>query len=155
VLVLDMIEILPSLGKYKYDTWRILLVKNYIDHSVHLRSCIRNINKHFRRHCQGGRRYLLSIYRLHKIILTCIISLIDLSTSMCLFMVFKGSCETRFDLAANYHSDPESLIRKSCSRLSSPGSSGSHVQEIVDKFQGSPPPHEPTLMAAWRCINNL
>jgi hypothetical protein len=26
VLVLDMIEILPPLGKYKYDTWRILLV---------------------------------------------------------------------------------------------------------------------------------
>jgi hypothetical protein len=25
VLVLDMIEILPLLGKIKYDTWRILL----------------------------------------------------------------------------------------------------------------------------------
>jgi hypothetical protein len=40
VLVLDMIEILPPLGKYKYDTWRILLVKCYIDNSVHLWSCI-------------------------------------------------------------------------------------------------------------------
>jgi hypothetical protein len=40
VLVLDMIEILPPLGKYKYDTWRILLVKCYIDNSVHLQSCI-------------------------------------------------------------------------------------------------------------------
>jgi hypothetical protein len=59
------------------------------------------------------------------------------------------------DLHANYHSDPESLIRKSRSRLSSPGSSGSHIQEIVDKFQGSPPPHEPALMAARRCINNF
>jgi hypothetical protein len=33
VLVLDIIEILPPLGKYKYDTWRILLVKCYIDNS--------------------------------------------------------------------------------------------------------------------------
>jgi hypothetical protein len=60
---------------------------------------------------------------------------------------------TRFDLLANYHWNPESLIRKSCSRLSSVGSSGSHVREIVDKFQGSPPPHKPALMAAQRCIN--
>jgi hypothetical protein len=44
VLVLDMIEILPSLGKYKYDTCRILPVKCYIDNSVCLRSCIRNVN---------------------------------------------------------------------------------------------------------------
>jgi hypothetical protein len=34
VLVLDMIEILPPLEKYKYDTWRILPVKCYIDNSV-------------------------------------------------------------------------------------------------------------------------
>jgi hypothetical protein len=32
------------LGKYKYDTWRIISVKCYIDNSVRLRSCIRNIN---------------------------------------------------------------------------------------------------------------
>jgi hypothetical protein len=44
MLVLDMIEILPPLGKYKYDTWRILSVKCYIDNSVRLRSCIRNGN---------------------------------------------------------------------------------------------------------------
>jgi hypothetical protein len=62
---------------------------------------------------------------------------------------------TGFDLPANYHSNPESLIRKSRSRLASPGSSGSHVREIVNKFQGSPPPHELTLMAAWRCINDF
>jgi hypothetical protein len=41
---------------------------------------------------------------------------------------------TGIDLPANYHLDPESLIRKSCSRLSSSGSSVSHVQAIVDKF---------------------
>jgi hypothetical protein len=40
-----MIEILPPLGKYKYDIWRILPVKCYIDNSVRLWSCIRNVNK--------------------------------------------------------------------------------------------------------------
>jgi hypothetical protein len=69
----------------------------------------------------------LSIYRLHGIILTSIISLIDLSAALCLYMVFTGRCMTGFDLPANYHSDPESLIRKSRSRLSSPGTSGPHI----------------------------
>jgi hypothetical protein len=32
------------LEKYKYDTWRILSVKCYIDNSMRLRSCIRNVN---------------------------------------------------------------------------------------------------------------
>jgi hypothetical protein len=122
---------------------------------VHLRSYIRNVNKHFWRRRRGGSQYLLSIYRLHGIILASIISVIDLSATLCLFMVFTGSCMTEFNLLANYHSDQESLIRKSRSRLSSPGSSGSHVREIVDKFQGSPPPHEPTLMAARRCIDDF
>jgi hypothetical protein len=44
MLILDKIEILSPLGKYKYDTWRILPVKCYIDKSVCLRSCIRNVN---------------------------------------------------------------------------------------------------------------
>jgi hypothetical protein len=48
---------------------------------------------------------------------------------------------TVFDLPTNYHSEPES--------------SGSHVREVVDKFQGSPPPHKTALMAAQRCINNV
>jgi hypothetical protein len=39
-----MIEIIPPLGKYKYDTWRIIPVKYYIDNSVRLWSYIRNIN---------------------------------------------------------------------------------------------------------------
>jgi hypothetical protein len=39
-----MIEILPPLGKYKYDTWRILPIKCYIDNSVLLQSYIRNVN---------------------------------------------------------------------------------------------------------------
>jgi hypothetical protein len=155
VLVLDMIEFLPLLGKYKYDTWRILQVKCYIDNSVRLRSYIRNIKKHFWRCCRGRSQYLLFVYRLRGVIPTSIISLTDLSIALCLFMVFTGSCMTRFDLPANYHSDLESVIRKSQSRLSSLGSSGSHVREIVDKFQGSPPPHEPALMTTRRCINDL
>jgi hypothetical protein len=150
-----MIDVLPPLGKHKFDTWRILPVKCYIDNFVRLRSCIRNINKHFCCHCRGGSQYLLSIYRLHEIILASIISLTDLSAALCLFMVSTGSCMTGFDLSANWHSNPESLIRKSRLRLSSPGSYGSHIREIVDRFQGSPPPHEPTLMAAQRCIKNL
>jgi hypothetical protein len=44
MLVLDMIEVLPPLGKYKYDTWRILLVNCYIDNFVCLWSYIRNVN---------------------------------------------------------------------------------------------------------------
>jgi hypothetical protein len=70
-------------------------------------------------------------------------------------MVLTGSCMTGFDLPANYHLDPESLIRKSHSSLSSPGSSGSHIREIVNKFLGSPLPHEPALMATRRCINDF
>jgi hypothetical protein len=92
VLVLDMIEILPPLGKYKYDTWRILPVKCYIDNSVHLQGCIRNVKKHFWRRCRGGSQYLLSVYRLHGIILTSIISLTDLSAALWLFVVVIGKC---------------------------------------------------------------
>jgi hypothetical protein len=44
MLILDMIEVLPPFGKYKYDTWRILPVKCYIDNSVRLRSYISNVN---------------------------------------------------------------------------------------------------------------
>jgi hypothetical protein len=127
VLVLDMIEIPPPLGKYKYDTWRILPVKCYINNYVHLRSYIQNINKHFGRCCRGGCLYLLSIYRLDEIILGSIISLTNYFAALCLFMVFTRSCMIGFDLPANYQSDPESLIRKSHSRLSSPGSFESHV----------------------------
>jgi hypothetical protein len=130
-------------------------VKYYIDNFVRLRRCIRNINKHFWCHCQGRSQYLLSVYSLDEIILTSIISLTDLSVALYLFMVFIGTCMTRFYLPANYHSNPESLIRTSRSRLSSSGSSGSHVREIVDKFQGSPMPHKPALVAARKCINDF
>jgi hypothetical protein len=48
MLVLYMIEIFPLLGKYKYDTWRILPVKYYIDNSMRLWSCIRNVNTYYK-----------------------------------------------------------------------------------------------------------
>jgi hypothetical protein len=133
----------------------MLQVKCYIDNFVCLRSCIRNVNKNFWHRCRGGSQYLLSIYRLHRITLASIISLTDLSAALCLFMVFIGSCMTGFDLSTNYYSDLESLIRKSRLRISSLGSSGSHVREIVDKFQRSPPSYEPALMTARRCINDF
>jgi hypothetical protein len=50
VLILDMIEVLSPLGKYKYDTLRILLMKYYIDNSMCLRSYIRNVNSWLRHH---------------------------------------------------------------------------------------------------------
>jgi hypothetical protein len=127
MLVLGMIDILPPLGKYKYNTYRILPVKCYIDNLLRLWSCIRNVNKHFLRRCRGGSQYLLSVYRLHGTIQASITSLTDIFAAMYLFMVFTGSCRTGFDLPGNYHLDLESLIWKFCSRLSSPGSSGSHI----------------------------
>jgi hypothetical protein len=90
VLILDMIEVIPPLGKYKYDTWRILPVKCYIDNSMCLQSFIRNDNKHFWCHYRGGSQSLLSVYRLHRIILVSIISHVDLSASLCLCVVFIG-----------------------------------------------------------------
>jgi hypothetical protein len=59
---------------------------------MRLRSCIRNVNKHFWCHCRGGSQYILSIYRLHRIILTSIISLTDLSATLWLFVVVTRKC---------------------------------------------------------------
>jgi hypothetical protein len=92
-------------------------VKCYIDNSVRLWSSIRNINKHFWCRCRGGSQYLLSVYGLHRIILVSIISLADLSDSLCFCLVFVGRCMTGFDLPANYHPNLESPIRKSRSRF--------------------------------------
>jgi hypothetical protein len=61
------------------------------------------------------------------IVLSSIVSLTELSVALCLFIVFTVKCITVFDLQANYHPDLDSLLRKPRSRLSSPGSSGSHV----------------------------
>jgi hypothetical protein len=123
-----MIEILPPLGKYKYDTWRILLVKCYIDNSVRLRSYIRNANKHFWRRCRGGSQYLLSVYRLQGIILASIISLIDLSAALLLFVLVTGKCFVR----------PESLTAhqsflRFTSRFISTGHLGFLIRQVSKK----------------------
>jgi hypothetical protein len=99
------------------------------DNFMCLQSYIRNVNKHFWHRYQGGSQYSLPIHRLHKIVLASIISLTGLSIDMRLFMVFIGKCMTEFDLPPNYHPDPESLL---CKSISSPGSSGSRIWEIVD-----------------------
>jgi hypothetical protein len=111
VLVLDMMEILPTLGKYKYHTWRILPVMCYIDNSVRWRSCIRNVNKYFWRPCRGGSQYLLSIYRLYVIILTSIISLTDLSAALWLFVVVTGMCFVGLESLTAHHSFPRFTSR--------------------------------------------
>jgi hypothetical protein len=85
-----MIEVLPLLEKYKYDTWRILSMKCYINNSMRLQSCIRSINKHFWHRYRGGSQYLSSIYRLHRIITESLISFADLFSSLCLCVVFTG-----------------------------------------------------------------
>jgi hypothetical protein len=111
VLVLDMIKIFPPLGKYNYDTWRTLPVKCYIDNSVCLRSCIRNVNKHFRCHRRGGSQYLLFVYRLHGIILASIINLTDLSVALWLFVVVTGKCFVGPESPIVHHSFPRFTSR--------------------------------------------
>jgi hypothetical protein len=64
----------------------------YIDNSVCLQSCITNINNHLWCRCREGSQYLLSIYRLHGVILTSIISFTDLSAALWLFVVVTGKC---------------------------------------------------------------
>jgi hypothetical protein len=111
VLVLDMIEIISPLGKYKYNTWRILPVKCYIDNFVHLWGCIRNVNKHFWRRCWGGSQYLLSIHKLHGVILSSIISLTDLSVVLWLFVVVIGKCFVGPESLIVRHSFPRFMSR--------------------------------------------
>jgi hypothetical protein len=91
-----MIEVVPPTGKYKYDTWRILSVKCYIDNFVCLGSYIRNVNNDLCRRCRGESQYLLSVYRLHRIILASIIGLTNLSASLCLCWSSQGGA--RLDL---------------------------------------------------------
>jgi hypothetical protein len=79
-------------------------VKCYIDNFVRLRSCIRNVNKHFWRCCQGGSQYLLSVYRLHRVILTSIINLTDLSAALWLFVVVTGKCFVKPESPTVHHS---------------------------------------------------
>jgi hypothetical protein len=67
VLVLDMIEILPPLGKYKYDTYRILNMKCYIDNSMRLWSCIRNVNNRYGFDKKSARTHCAKLVFLHPV----------------------------------------------------------------------------------------
>jgi hypothetical protein len=92
-------------------------VKRYIDNSVRLQSCIRNVNKHFWHRYRGGSQYLLSIYRLHWVILTSIITLTDLSAAMWLFVVVTGKCFVRPESLTVYHLFPRFMSRFISTRL--------------------------------------
>jgi hypothetical protein len=103
-------------------------MKCYIDNSVRLRWCIRNINKHFWRHCRGGSQYLLSVYRLHGIILSSLISLTDLSAAMWLFLVVTGKCFVRPESQTAHH-----LFPRFTSRFISTGLLGSLIRQVSKK----------------------
>jgi hypothetical protein len=103
-------------------------VKCYIDNSVRLRWCIRNINKHFWRHCRGGSQYLLSVYRLHGIILSSLFSLTDLSAAMWLFLVVTGKCFVRPESQTAHH-----LFPRFTSRFISTGLLGSLIRQVSKK----------------------
>jgi hypothetical protein len=145
-----MIEILPPLRKYKYDTWRILLVKCYIDNFVCLQCCIQNVNKHFWRRCWGGSQYLLSVYRLHGIILTSIISLTDLSAALWLFVVVIGKCFVGPESPIVHHSFP-----RFTSRFISTGLLGFLIRQVNKKSNRMDPRMsfmqlvDETLTEAW------
>jgi hypothetical protein len=83
-------------------------------------SCIRNVNKHFSRRCRGGSQYLLSVYRLHGIILTSIISLTDLPAAMWLFLVVTGKCFVRLESPIVHHLFPRFTSRFISTRLLGP-----------------------------------
>jgi hypothetical protein len=156
VLVLDMIEILPPLEKYKYDTWRIHSMKCYTDNSVCLRSYIRNVNKHFWCRCRGGRQYLLSVYRLHGIILTTIVSLTDLSATLWLFVVVTGKCFIRPKSLTVHHS-----FLRFTSRFISAGLLGFLIRHISKKSNQMDPRMsfkqlaDETLAEAWECYHGF
>jgi hypothetical protein len=156
VLVLDMIEILPPLGKYKYDTSTILPVKCYIDNFARLRSCIRNVNKHFWHHCWGGSHYLLSVYRLHVIILSSIISLIDLSAALWLFVVVIGNYFVRPESPTTHHS-----FLRFTSRFISIGLLGFLIRQVSKKSNQRDPRMnfnhlvDKTFTEAWEHYHGL
>jgi hypothetical protein len=103
-------------------------VKCYIDNFVCLWSCIRNVNKHFWLGCWGGRQYLLSVYRLHKIILTSIISLTHLSAVLWLFVVVTGKCFVGPESPTVHHS-----FLRFTSRFISIGVLGSLIRQVSKK----------------------
>jgi hypothetical protein len=125
-------------------------VKCYIDNSVRLRSYIQNVNKHFWHRCWGGSQYLLSIYRLHRIILTSIISLIDLSATLWLFVVVTRKCFVRPKSPTVHHS-----FLRFTSRFILTGLLGFLIQQVskksnqMDLRMSSKQLADETLIEAW------
>jgi hypothetical protein len=103
-------------------------VKCYIDNYVRLQSCIRSINKHFWCHCHGGSQYLLSVYRLHRIILASIVSLVDLSAFLSLCVVFTGKILFGPELPSIHHSFRRFTLRFFTTELL-----GALIQQVHEK----------------------
>jgi hypothetical protein len=86
------------------------------------------IKKHFWCRCQGGSQYLLYVYRLYRIILASIIILVDLSTSLCLCVVFIGNILFRPEPPTIHHS-----FRKFTSRFFSTELLGALIRQVHEK----------------------
>jgi hypothetical protein len=125
-------------------------MKCYIDNFVCLWSCIRNVNKHFWCRCRGGSQYLLSIYRLHRIILTSMFSLTDLSATLWLFLVVILKCFVGPKSQTIHHSFPMFT-----SRFISIGLMGFLLQQVSKKSNQMDPSMsfkqlvDKTLTEAW------
>jgi hypothetical protein len=129
-------------------------VKCYIDNSVRLRSCIQNINKHFWCCYRGGSQYLLSIYRLHMIIAMSIISLVDLSASLCLCVVFTGKILFRPKPPTIHHS-----FLRFTSRFFSTELLGALIRQVHEKSNRKIPRMSfkqlvgESITEAWECYH--
>jgi hypothetical protein len=89
-------------------------------------------------------RNALSVYRLHRIILSCIISLIDLSAALWLFVVVIGKCFVRPDSPIVHHSFSRFTLRffligllgfliQQVSKKSNRGDSRMSFKKLADK----------------------
>jgi hypothetical protein len=131
-------------------------VKYYIDNSVPLQSCIRNDSKHFLRRCRGGSQYLLSVYRLHGIILTSIISLTDLSAALSLPVVVTGKGLIGPKSPTAHH-----LFPRFTSRFISTGLLGFLIRHVNRKSNQRDPRMnfnqlaDETFAVAWELYNGL
>jgi hypothetical protein len=86
------------------------------------------VNKHFWRRCRGGSQYLLSVCRLHGIILTIIISVTNLSAALWLFVVVTWKCFVGPESRTDYHSFLRFTLR-----FISTGLLGSLIQQVSKK----------------------
>ena len=107
-------------------------MKCYIDNSVHLQSCIRNVNNYFWCCCWGS-QLTLSTDRLSRIVLVSIVSLRELSLALCLLLVFTWKYGIGLPLRATHHTDLEPSLGKPRIRVYSPKFFRSGIQELSGK----------------------